>query len=362
MKNSAHLYRASRPWWSHPTRAASLILIAFALTMMNAASNATTTVYGGLCVAVVSPHTRSALFVNDLLLGTPLLFFLAVRAAHARSDVRRLSAARSRMLWGYYVGAWVAGLLCLARLNLLDASAKVSLRASDVTPPPARALDAAWVAVRAGLTGAEVSAVAFLAAGHLAPTGAALLKTGVAAGLVAGLEASAEAALVFRDGVPLFRWGGGRTALNVTVTAPTRGDLARLKWAWWTVRGGVATAAYSALAALPTTRARSLLPARPAFYRYATQMAALHGLATAGAALLWAGARRVGYCSSAVASLGLGAAWPMLFSWAFLGEFFSDTGLDVDAAYYAEMRDAGYFAEEAGGGGGGRGEEEDPWF
>ena len=335
----------------------------------------TTTSYGGLCVALVSPHTARGAAANDLLLGLPLALLLAVLAGRARGDVRRLAGARSRLLWGYYIGAWVAVALCLARLGLLAASARAAAHAPPAPPagpsppPTGRALDAAWVAVRAGMTAAEVAAVAFLAAGHLAPTGAALARTGAAAGAVAGLEAAAEAALVFRGGVPLFRWGGGKaTAAPTNGTGPspppaatTRGDLARPKWAWWAARGGVAAAAYGALAALPTTRFRAALPARPAFYRYATQMAALHGLAATGAALLWVGARRVGYCSTAAASVGLGAAWPLLFAAAFLGDFLGDAGLDADAAYYAEMRDAGYFGGDGGGDGGG-GEADDPWF
>ena len=249
--------------------------------------------------------------------------------------------------------------MALARLALLIASARAARNGGALQPRPSASLDGAWLGVRAGLTAVEVGSVAFLAAGHLAPTPTVLLRTAAVAGAAAGLEAAAEGVLVFREGVPLFRWGGGRGAVNGTAAAePSRGDLARPKWAWWSARSGLAAALYGALAALPSSRARALLPARPAFHRYAAQMAALHALASAGAALLWLGARRLGYCTAAAASLGLGAAWPALFAAAFLGDFFADTGLDADAAYYAEMRDAGYFAEEEEG----DGEEEDVWF
>jgi len=326
--------------------------------------NATAVPYGGLCVALVSPHSGRAVLANGLLLGVPLLLFAALLAARARGDVRRLAAARSRLLWGFYGGAWAAAALSLARLGLLAASARAAKRTAPA-PSPAVALDVAWLGVRAGLTTVEVGAVAFLAAGHLAPTGIALARTAAVAGGVAGLEAAVEGVALFKGGVPLFRWGGAKGAAPTPPTSgngtqphsppSTRGDLSRAKWGWWAGRDAVAAAAYGCLASLPASRARALLPARPAFYRYASQMAALYGIGSAGAALLALGARRAGYCTSALASLGLGSAWPALFAAAFLGDFFSDTGLDADAAYYAEMRDAGYFAEEEE-------EGEDVWF
>lgn len=225
----------------------------------------------------------------------------------------------------------------------------------------------------------EASVVVFLLQGHLAPGAHALARTLGLSGGLAAADAALEAVLLWGHGVPLFLYGG-----------PGRGgDMAAAKWAYWGIRSATCAAVYALLLALPRTRWRDALPARPAFYRYAAQMAGVHGLAAVGAALLAAGAG-AGYCAVGTANVAYFAAYPVvsrrlgvgvlgrgglrvrpvtpaapgqppcpsdaaqtprhpsrffqLLYATFLADFFRDAALDLDLAMFSEMQDAGFLA------------------
>jgi hypothetical protein len=125
------------------------------------------------------------------------------------------------------------------------------------------------------------------------------------------------------------------------------------KWAFWTLRASAAAAAYALIAALPLTRWRDLLPAKRAFYAYARALLAAYALMALGALLI--GCRQLaGYCIYGAASWAYYAAYPPLLYATFLSEFFADEALDLDLAYYSEMRDAGLLddVDDDGGDGG----------
>ena len=229
------------------------------------------------------------------------------------------------MLWAYYGACWGVGGLALVRAALLGGPARGG--------PHAAALDAAWLATRLGTTTLEVAAVAVLLQGVATSGASALARAAAAGAAVASLDGAVQASLVYGSHVPLFLWGG-----------PGGADLGAGKWGYWLARSLLAAAAYASILALPRTRWRSALPARRSFFRYAAGLAAVHAGAAAGAALLLARAS-AGYCLAGAATAAYFGLAPAAVYAAFLSDFFRDASLDVDLAYYSEMRDAGYLSE-----------------
>jgi hypothetical protein len=111
------------------------------------------------------------------------------------------------------------------------------------------------------------------------------------------------------------------------------------KWSFWLLRAGLSAAAYAAVAALPRTRWRELLPAKPGLYRYAAAMAGVYSLKALGALLIGA---RVGggYCVFGAGAWLYDALYPALVYATFLAEFFSASELDADSLLYHEMHEA----------------------
>jgi hypothetical protein len=236
------------------------------------------------------------------------------------------------MLTAYYAACWGVGGLALARALLLTFG--------GTHPAATAALDALWLATRAATTTLEVAAVVFLLQGYGASGAAAMARTLAAAGGAAAVDAAVQASLMFGRHVPLFTWGGpgGRA-----------GDLRPAKWGYWLAREAAFAGAYAALVALPNSRHAALLPARPSFFRYAAALAAVHGAVAVGALLLLAFQWRAAYClAGAGFALFYAAFGPALYA-AFLAPFFRDAALDLDAAFYSEMQDAGYEFSDGGG-------------
>jgi hypothetical protein len=123
-----------------------------------------------------------------------------------------------------------------------------------------------------------------------------------------------------------------------------RGDMAWAKWGFWLAHSLLGLLAYAAVLALPFTPWRELLPARAPCYSYAAALLGVYTCMAVGAALI--GSQVVpGYCLYGVGTwLYFSCLGPLVYV-AFLAEFFSDDGLDVDLLYYSEMRDAGVFDE-----------------
>ena len=103
---------------------------------------------------------------------------------------------------------------------------------------------------------------------------------------------------------------------------------------------------YAGITVLPYTAYRDMLPARPAFYRYAGALLALYGAGTM-AAVLVAGGAEWGYCLAGLVNFLYYVGYPPLLYLTFLADFFREDEFELESAYYSEMRDAGYF-DDAG--------------
>ena len=316
---------------------------------------------------------KKKLLLDQQVIALPSACFLAFLALRLRSSTRRLRAARSHMMWAYYCACWAVSLLALLRAVLLTAYVESNFAAGPSSAPPAPApapaaaahatlLNVLWLATRGGLTLLEVSVVVFLAQGFQLGGAAALARTGAVAGAAALLEGAVEASLVFgRRRVPLFLWGGDDAE---------SGDLSSAKWGFWLARSLLFASLYALVLRVPrSARWRDLLPATPAFFRYCSALCGVHASLAAGSLLLLlasggggAGGHRweglllswPGYCLVGAASGFYYGLFPAALYSAFLAAFFADSALDLDLAYYSEMRDAGYF-EGGGRGGGGEG-------
>ena len=290
------------------------------------------------------------------------------------------------MMWAYYCACWAVSLLALLRAVLLTAyvesnfaspsSSSSSSASSSASTAHADLLNALWLATRGGLTLLEVSVVVFLAQGYSLGGAQALARTGAVAGAAALLEAAVEAALVFgRSHVPLFLWGGGMgNDGSGGGGGGGSGDLSGAKWGYWLARSLLVASLYALVLRVPRSpRWRDLLPATPAFFRYCRALGGVHGATAAGSLLLLlakggggghgnGGASWVlswpGYCLVGLAGGFYYGLFPAALYSAFLAAFFADSALDLDLAYYSEMRDAGYFEGGTEGsllGGGGDG-------
>lgn len=259
------------------------------------------------------------------------------------------------MMWAYFCACWAVSLLALLRAVLLTAYVESNFSShSSASTAHADLLNALWLATRGGLTLLEVSVVVFLAQGYTLGGAAALARTGAVAGSAALLESAVEAALVFgKHHVPLFLWGGGAASGGAS------GDLSSAKWGFWLVRSLLFASLYALVLRVPrSARWRDLLPATPAFFRYCSVLCGVHGATLLGSLLLLSVGGRwalswPGYCLVGVAGGVYYGLFPAALYSAFLAAFFADSALDLDLAYYSEMRDAGYF--EGGGGIGGFG-------
>ena len=157
------------------------------------------------------------------------------------------------------------------------------------------AWDTIWLVQSLLNTAAEAVVVAYLLLGHAAPGGAPQAKVAASAGAVAVLDAIAKAVAVYALSLPLF-------------VPPARGTGGSGAWAFWAARDGLAAAAYGALA---SPRARQLLPARPAYPRYAAVLAGCYFFLAAGSLILAAGSR-FGYCLYGGAGALYSAGFPPL--------------------------------------------------
>jgi len=255
------------------------------------------------------------------------------------------------MMTSYYCACWAVSVLALVRAALLTAFAESSPSPGETGHSRAGLLNALWLATRFGLTLLEVSVVVFLAQGYSLGGAEALARTGAVAGAVAGAEAVVESALVFgKRHVPLFLWGGES---DKTIA----GDLNPAKWAFWLTRSALFASLYLLILRIPrSARWRELLPATSAFFRYAAALGFVHAATAAGSLLLLVLKGFGGYCLVGLSYALYFGFFPSALYAAFLAAFFADSALDLDMAYYSEMRDAGYFD---GGGGGGVGGEND---
>ena len=126
-------------------------------------------------------------------------------------------------------------------------------------------------------------------------------------------------------------------------------------WGFWTGHYTLLAVFYSGVAAVPHTRLRDYLPARPSFFTYVKLMAGLALGCMVGASVLVAG-QRFGFCI-------FGLFWtayklllcPVLY-FTFVADFFFEHSLffastvrhEHEEEFYAHLKDAGYYDEQSG--------------
>mmetsp|Transcript_33187 Transcript_33187/g.71533 ORF Transcript_33187/g.71533 Transcript_33187/m.71533 type:complete len:126 (-) Transcript_33187:174-551(-) len=114
------------------------------------------------------------------------------------------------------------------------------------------------------------------------------------------------------------------------------------KWGFWTAHHLLYCVVYAFILVLPHTHLRDFLPARPSFYRYVALLCANNFGLVVGAMMV--GSKHVtGYCVYGFFNFLYFACYPPLLYMTFLSEFFIDDELELEHAYYSEMREAGYF-------------------
>lgn len=287
------------------------------------------------CEAFVGVGIRSeSVVLYDVIVGLPTVLFIVFLASQLRSSVRKLhhSHGRNHIMITYYAFLWLVCVLNVLRccLQMWQASPLNHLKLWN----------ALWLTTRFGMTFLEVSVIVFLAQGYRADAasgGRALARTLAAATVVAGVDLVVKLALIFGGGVELF----------VEQQEAQSPSYYWAKWGYWAGRNAIFAAVYAAVVTLPHTRHRDVLPARPAFFRYAALLLTLYAAGTVGALCVAAGAGW-GYCLAGLCNFAYYVGYPPLLYLTFLADFFREDEFDLENAYYSEMEDAGYFDDDVG--------------
>jgi len=275
---------------------------------------------------------RESVVLYDVMVGLPTVLFVAFLASQLRSSVRKLGSCQNHIMTTYYCFLW---LVCV--LSVLRAGVQM-WQASPVDH--VGVWNALWLASGSGLTFLEVSVIVFLAQGYRADAGVgsgALVRTLAAATTAAGVDLAVKAALIFGGGIQLFVEQQEAQSVGYYWT----------KWGYWAARGAVFSVVYAAVVVLPHTAHRDLLPARPAFFRYAGVLLALYAAGTVAALCIAAGAGW-GYCAVALCNGVYYAGYPPLLYGTFLRDYFREGEYELERAYYREMEEAGYFDDTGG--------------
>jgi hypothetical protein len=275
-----------------------------------------------VCLRMISPPASNGFgeLLYNVVLALPALLFLLFLLTRLRSSVRKLTQSRSHIMATYYSFLWVICVLnlCWCLLEMQQA------RNHDK--------ETAWnimsLITRFGLVLLEVSVVVFLSQGYLISGWDALLRTLLFSGIFATADALVKAVYIFGFGIPLF------------TTQDDAGDWN--KWGFWLLQNLFFAIVYVVILTLPYTRWRDLLPARPSFYRYVMILFVLNGLEGFGSLLLGFGAS-FGYCVYGFAGFAYYALYPPLLYTTFLADFLGEQEMQMEDAYYSEMKDAGYF-------------------
>eukprot|EP00897_Mesotaenium_endlicherianum_P001941 jgi/Mesen1/1775/ME000014S01182 len=271
-----------------------------------------------MCYSFLTPQASNFnLAWYDIIIALPSVLFLAFLISRFKPSVKKLIRSKSLIMTTYYVFLWVVCALNLIRV-ILEVWKKPGPGVHEFS------WNVMWLVTRFGMVLLEMSVVVFLYQGYLISGWEALIRTVVISGLIAA------AAFIMGWGVPLFITGGEREDWR--------------KWAFWAFHDLLFAAIYLSLIVLPYTKWRDRLPARPAFYRYALLLCLLNLLAFLGSLLLDLSVD-FGYCIYGLAGFTYYAFYPPLLYITFLADFFKEEEVQLEEAYYSEMKDAGYFDE-----------------
>lgn len=187
-----------------------------------------------------------------------------------------------------------------------------------------------WLATRFASQFLEISVVVFLFQGFQISGLEALIRTLILSTVIATVDTSIKAMIIFRFSVPLFTPG-----LDA-------GDWS--KWGFWAFHEGLFCFIYGGILLLRYTRWRERLPAKPSFYRYIAILLCFNISSLCGSTLLGFGAY-FGYCIHGFSTYLFSACFPPLLYLSFLADYFTEED-GIEQAYYSELREAGYFDSE----------------
>ena len=275
-----------------------------------------------MCLRIMSPPTSSgfAELLYNVVLALPALLFLLFLLTRLRSSVRKLKQSRSHIMATYYSFLWVICVLnlCWCVLEMQQAKNHDKEMAWNIMS----------LVTRFGLVLLEVSVVVFLSQGYLISGWDALLRTLLFSGVFATADALVKAIYIFGFGVPLFTIQDDAGNWN--------------KWGFWLLQNLFFASVYAVLLTLPHTRWRDRLPARPSFYRYVMILFIFNATQGFGSFLLGFG-DSFGYCIYGLTGFVYYALYPPLLYGTFLADFLGEEEMQMEDAYYSEMKDAGYF-------------------
>lgn len=259
-------------------------------------------------------------FWHNIGLIVPSFMFVMFLVVQAKKSFVKLSNGRSLVIIAYYGLLWVVSLFNLSWC-LLQAWECTSARQT-----PWNILS---LFTDAGMLFLEVSLVAFLLQGNHASGKEALTRTFVVSGLIVAFDTLLKAIYLYGFSISLFIDDGESRS--------------RVKWGLWVIHKLLLTAVYGIILFMYNSDWRERLPARPAFYKYATIMFCLNVTASVACLLLAGhgasfGAWLYGFTTVCYHALYL----PLLYV-TFLADFFEEDALNLESVYYSEMKDAGFF-------------------
>uniref|UniRef100_A0A7N0T1L5 Transmembrane protein adipocyte-associated 1 n=1 Tax=Kalanchoe fedtschenkoi TaxID=63787 RepID=A0A7N0T1L5_KALFE len=257
-------------------------------------------------------------FFHDAVLVAASALFLLYLGFGAKTNVRRLVNGRSWVMISYYALLWVAALLNFVWCALQTWQCSLGKEAS-------------WNHLSLVTTSAilclEISLVAFLLQEDYATGLESLIHTFTISGIVVAVDAILKALCVFVLKVPLF--------MNVDSTH-------KGKWTLLAIHELVLTSVYGYIAFVHFSNWREKLPPRPAFYHYIMAMFGINVVELFACVLALFGASFGCWLFGVAAVVYHSLYLPLLYT-TFLADFFQEEEFRLDNAYYAEMRDAGFF-------------------
>eukprot|EP00898_Chlorokybus_atmophyticus_P003202 jgi/Chlat1/3883/Chrsp26S04163 len=310
---------------SGPCLLARRLLLDAAANASGPAEAAAAAMPSSFCLNLISPHSsKFHIVIYDLLVGLPTVAFVCFLVSNARKSMQRLIQSQSHIMATYYAFLWT---VCL--LNLLRCVVQMWQTVPSSSAASTDLYNALWLLTRFGLVLLEVSVVVFLSQGYLTSGREALIRTVTVSGAIAFADTLIKAVYIFGFGVQLFLVGVSDESVAAQDTWA--------KWGFWFFHSLVFALVYLAILALPHTRWRDRLPARPAFYRYVLVLFSLYAGLSFGSFLI---AIRVpfGYCMYGLMNFAYYAFYPPLLYMTFLADFFMDT-IEMEDVYYEELRD-----------------------
>lgn len=259
-------------------------------------------------------------FWHNIGLIVPSFMFVMFLVVQAKKSFVKLSNDRSLVIIAYYGCLWVVSLFNLAWCLL---------QAWECTSGRQTPWNILSLFTDAGMLFLEVSLVAFLLQGNHASGKEALTRTFVVSGLIIAFDTLLKAIYLYGFSIPLFIDDGESRS--------------RVKWGLWVIHKLLLTAVYGIILFMYNSDWRERLPARPAFYKYATIMFCLNVTASLACLLLTGHGASFGAWLYGVTTVCYHALYLPVLYVTFLADFFEEDALNLESVYYSEMKDAGFF-------------------